>query len=254
MSESAASAPATEDAAAAGGGADELVEFRVVFERETHIIEFGLDRTIVELKQHLEKTLNCPAATQKLMYKGPVKDADTLRSKKWKKNCKVLLIGATAAQVIKMTQDESVAKPAGGGAGSGAGTGPEAHVNWNDQTMHKKVIEKGKPADVPMGYENGGAIEPLQDGLCIKSVYDGRKNPLRITIKLSEGSIMVSSKVNQQTLGIHDIASVTSQPIRGHMGYHILALKLQGRKSEMFLYWFPAQYIGAFKNLCAGYQ
>lgn len=70
--ESAASAPATEDAAAAGGGADELVEFRVVFERETHIIEFGLDRTIVELKQHLEKTLNCPAATQKLMYKGCV--------------------------------------------------------------------------------------------------------------------------------------------------------------------------------------
>lgn len=62
-------------------------------------------------------------------------------------------------------------------------------------------------------------------------------------VAIFEGSIMVSSKVNQQTLGIHDIASVTSQPIRGHMGYHILALKLQGRKSEMFLYWFPAQYV-----------
>lgn len=71
---------------------------------------------------------------------SPVKDADTLRSKKWKKNCKVLLIGATAAQVIKMTQDESVAKPAGGGAGSGAGTGPEAHVNWNDQTMYVPLL------------------------------------------------------------------------------------------------------------------
>lgn len=88
----------------------------------------------------------------------------------------------------------------------------------------------------------------------IKPVYDGKKNPLRITIMLSANVVKISSKVGQQELRIDDISEVTSQPIRGHLGYHILALKLAGRKSEMFLYWFPAQYIGAFKTLCSGYK
>ena len=52
-----------------------------------------MDRTIAELKLHLEKEIKCPAATQKLMFKGPLKDTDTLRAKKFKKNAKVLLVG-----------------------------------------------------------------------------------------------------------------------------------------------------------------
>jgi hypothetical protein len=53
----------------------------------------------------------------------------------------------------------------------------------------------------------------------------------------------------QQKIGIDDIEKASSQQIRGHPGYHILALKLKGRRSELFLYWFPAQYVGAVKMI-----
>jgi hypothetical protein len=64
--------------------------------------------------------------------------------------------------------------------------------------------------------------------------------------------IAVSStcwSAGQQKIGIDDIEKASSQQIRGHPGYHILALKLKGRRSELFLYWFPAQYVGAVKMI-----
>lgn len=136
-----------------------------VFDKKTHQVTFGIDKTILELKKHLHKELNCPIPTQKLMYKGALADTDVLKDKGWKKNCKVLLIGATAAQVIKMTQDQSLAKPVSGSGGAASGASA-AREDWNEVTMHKKVVDKGKPVDVAMGYENNGEIEPLQDGIC----------------------------------------------------------------------------------------
>ena len=50
----------------------------------------GLDHTIKELKQELEKVTGCPAVSQKLSFKGPLKnDTDTLRSRKFTSKCKV---------------------------------------------------------------------------------------------------------------------------------------------------------------------
>jgi hypothetical protein len=51
---------------------------------------------------HPLQVLNCPAVSQTLMFKGSLADDDVLRNKKFKKNCKVLLVGATAVREFRI--------------------------------------------------------------------------------------------------------------------------------------------------------
>lgn len=44
--------------------------FRVVYAKQTHTVTMPLDSTVGQLKAHLEPIIKCPAATQKLMFKG----------------------------------------------------------------------------------------------------------------------------------------------------------------------------------------
>ena len=53
----------------------------------------GLDRTIKELKDHLETITSCPAVSQKLSFKGPLKDdSQTLRDRKFSSKAKVFTL------------------------------------------------------------------------------------------------------------------------------------------------------------------
>ena len=62
----------------------------------------GLDKTVGELKKHLESVTSCPVPSQKLSFKGPLKDdAQTLRARKFGPKVKVLLIGPTAEDLLQ---------------------------------------------------------------------------------------------------------------------------------------------------------
>eukprot|EP00039_Didymoeca_costata_P027657 m.18875 g.18875 ORF g.18875 m.18875 type:complete len:251 (+) comp6431_c0_seq1:48-800(+) len=227
----------------------EEVTFKVVFAKETHLITFGLNKTIAELKKHLEKELNCPAVQQKLMYKGPLNDTDTLKSKNFKKNAKVLLVGATAAQILKVAKDASTdftkedTKPGG----------PKAKEIWAEQHIHKEVLKKGVPASVALGYiPQPGDIEPLPVGQSIQPLYN-RRGKLRMKINLDEGTMTIATNERQEHVHISNIQDCEAQAIEGHPGYHILGLQIGSEKSMRFFYWFPSQYVPALKALCGRY-
>jgi len=249
-------ASAAADDAGTGASAaseEELVSFKVVFAKQTYQIEFGMDRTVAELKQHLEKETNCPVVQQKLMYKGPVKDTDTLRKKKFKKNCKVLLVGATAAQILKVTMDgvpdlAALANSLGGGATGGAAA--SSGSTWEDKPEHTKMLKKGKPAEVAMGFEPypGDRPEPLPD-VAIKPLYTSL-GKVRLHIKLDEGTVVLSTNKGQEKYAIQNVADVISKRIEGHPGYSIIGLQLGNSRAWRYIYWFPSQYVPALKNTC----
>lgn len=58
----------------------EKVDFKVVFNKKRFDVSFPLDKTIADLKGHLEAIIEAPPATMKVMVKGLAKDDNTLRS------------------------------------------------------------------------------------------------------------------------------------------------------------------------------
>lgn len=58
----------------------ESIEFKIIYNKKKIDITFSLDRTIAELKDHLESIISVPKEMQKVMIKGLAKDQDTLRS------------------------------------------------------------------------------------------------------------------------------------------------------------------------------
>lgn len=225
---------------------EELVSFRVVFAKQTHEVSFGLDRTISELKSHLEKITSCPVVQQKLMYKGQLKDEDTLRNKKFKKNAKVLLVGATAAQILQVTAAaatdftklEAEEKKAA----------QAEQQKWSELHIHKEVLKKGKPPQVVMGYVPAlGDMEPLPQ-TAINPLYN-RRGKCRLQVDLLQGVLTISTNEGQTKVPINKIQDCEAQPIEGHPGYHILGLRIGTEKSMRFFYWFPSQYVAGMKAM-----
>lgn len=67
--------PANDDAgkladATGGQEKEELVDFKIFYNKQKFDISFSLNATVISLKQHIETLIGVPASMQKLVYKG----------------------------------------------------------------------------------------------------------------------------------------------------------------------------------------
>eukprot|EP01089_Gocevia_fonbrunei_P008618 TRINITY_DN20323_c0_g1_i1.p1 TRINITY_DN20323_c0_g1~~TRINITY_DN20323_c0_g1_i1.p1 ORF type:complete len:349 (-),score=79.87 TRINITY_DN20323_c0_g1_i1:26-1072(-) len=76
-----------------------IVSFVVKFNKQTIEVEWETNKTILSLKEHLSEITNIPPSNQKLMFKGLLKDTQTLQEAKVVSGAKLLLIGSSKSSV-----------------------------------------------------------------------------------------------------------------------------------------------------------
>jgi len=158
---------------------------------------------------------------------------------------RVMLIGSKTEEIMTV----ATAAPVKGAASIAEAKDIEAAKPWSQVPEHKKVIDAGIPTDAPLAYRPGN--ETLPDAPIAGMLTKGGRQ-VRVTFKMAEASMVLSTKERTDNFPLGAIRSISSQPIPGCEQYHIVALQHgTTAASTLWLYWFPAQYVAALKTLVA---
>lgn len=221
----------------------EMVDFKIVFNKQKYDISFPLDDTVASLKLKVEKLTRVPSSMQKLMYKGLAKDDQTLRTLGVIKGAKIMVVGSTLDDVLAVnTPGEQVLKEE---KPSVAEKEPLCR-----QKIHKRIIDKGVPEDAMPGIRNAkDSLPPFPlSGMVNKS---GGK--VRLTFKLEVDQLWIGTKERTDKIPMNSIKNVVSEAIEGHEEYHLMGIQLGPTEaSRYWIYWVPVQYIDAIKDAILG--
>ncbi|XP_013779300.1 ubiquitin domain-containing protein UBFD1-like isoform X1 [Limulus polyphemus] len=223
----------------------EMIDFKVVYNKQKFDVSFPYDETVGSLKQHIHTLTGVPPAMQKVMIKGLAKDEKTLRDQGLLKGSKVMVVGSTLNDVL------AVNTPTKHDQKEEKATTPTKEPLCR-QKIHKKVIDKGVPDDCMPGIKNAKeSLPPFPlSGMVNKS---GGK--VRLTFKLEVDQLWIGTKGMERTekVGMNSIKNVISEPIEGHEEYHVMGLQLGPTEaSRYWIYWVPAQYVDAIKDAVLG--
>lgn len=221
----------------------ENIDFNIIYNKQKIIVNFRIDGTVSELKQHLQNIIAVPQAMQKVMFKGLAKDDQTLRSLGVVKGAKVMIVGSKLDDVLAVsipTKHEMAED-------SASATNREP---LSKQKLHRKVLDKGIPEDVLPGILD--AKEPLPE-IPLAGMLNKSGGKVRLTFKLENDQVWIGTKERTDKIPMNSIKGVHSEPIHDHPEYHILAIQLGPTEaSRYWIYWVPAQYISAIKDAILG--
>ncbi|XP_048249927.1 ubiquitin domain-containing protein UBFD1-like isoform X3 [Haliotis rufescens] len=225
--------------------AENSVEFKVIFNKQKYDVNFPLDSTASQLKAHVQSLTGVPAAMQKLMYKGLIKDDMTLKDLKITKGAKVMVVGSTLNDVL------SVSAPSKKEIQEEAAASTESKQPLCQQKLHKKVLEKhGKPDDAMPGIKN--VREPLPS-FPLSGMYNKAGGKVRLTFKLEQDQLWIGTKDRTDKIPMNSIKTIVSEALDGHEEYHMMGIQLGPTEaSRYWVYWVPAQFVEAIKDAVLG--
>jgi len=250
VDESAPAIPAGEEDAAPAAGEEAapkevVATIRVVHGKQTHQVDLTVADTVGDIKKELESRTNVPKQNQKLMFKKRQLKDDAVvfcDAYKLEPKDKLMLIGTPLAELamavvvptnVTAPKMDDVVKP---------------KENIQELSKHKKIIEKGPPEGAVVG--NSMATEPLPEG-GLTAIYNNMGTVARLTFK--EQNICISTKERTEKYPYATIGGITSEPIEERRGYHIVAFQMgKNDNSKYYLYYVPAQYVEAIKQMVLG--
>lgn len=225
----------------------ESLKFKMVWNKVNYdMTKLGKDNTVGEMRKYIEELTGIPPNMQKIMFKGLVKDDNkTLGEIKLSSGAKVMVVGSTIKDIEQVKTPTTQELKAEAKAEAAANKEPLCK-----QKQHLKVLEKGKPEDVPVGVK--GVKEPLPH-VPLSGMVNKTGGRVRLTFKLELDQLWLGTKERTEKLPMSSIRNVISEPIEGHEQYHILAIQLGPTEaSRYWMYWFPAQYVDAVKDIILG--
>jgi len=226
---------------------EELVDLKVMYNKQIYPIKISLHKTVGDLKKMIEIATKVSPALQKVLVKGANNDAATLKSIKLTNGQKFLVIGSTIDEVMAVAKPPDAATLAKDDAIS---SGVSDSQNWCTLVQHRKIIDKGVPEDVMPGIMND--IDQLPS-IPLHGMLSSKGAKVRLTFKLESDELWIGTKERTDKIAISTIRSVVTQPITGFEHYHILAIQLGPTEaSRFYVYWVPAQYIEAIKEVLGG--
>jgi len=221
------------------------VTFKIVFNKQKFDVTWDKTKTISSLKSYIHPLTEVPPSMQKLMFKGLLKDAQTLTEAKITSGTKVMLVGSKLTDVISANAKAESSSTA---TESESGSSKKDHLS--KQKPHSKVIEQGIPEDAMPAYKNGK--ESLPD-IPLYGMLNKHRHKVRLTFKLAEDQIWLGTKERTEKLPMNSIKQIVSEPIEGHEQYHMMALQLgPTEQSRYWIYWVPSQYVDAIKDVVLG--
>ncbi|KAM4631791.1 ubiquitin domain-containing protein UBFD1 [Discoglossus pictus] len=221
----------------------ELVEVKIIWNKNKYDLKLPLDSTGACLKQKIHSLTGLPPAMQKVMFKGLVPEDKTLREIKVTNGAKVMVVGSTINDVLAVTtpketiqqevkEEESKKEP------------------LCRQKQHRKVLDKGKPDDVMPSIK--GAPERLPT-TPLSGMYSKSGGKLRLTFKLEQDQLWIGTKERTEKIPMGSIKNVISEPIEEHEDYHMMAFQLGPTEASYYwVYWVPVQYVDAIKDTVLG--
>ncbi|XP_055357244.1 ubiquitin domain-containing protein UBFD1-like [Paramacrobiotus metropolitanus] len=218
------------------------VELKVTHNKQLMSVTIALDQTVKNLKEMLAVLTGIPADKQKLMWsKGPCPDDKTIEELGAKNGSKFMMVGSSEKEISNVQSKPDLSTL---NALQQSSDKPEKLC---EQTMHRKVIDKGMPSDVMPGILNEReALPPFP----LSGMLNKRGSSVRLTFKLEMDQVWIGTKERTEKVQIGSIRNVISEPIVGHEEYHLLALQMGPTEaSRYWLYWVPAQYVDAIKEI-----
>nr|XP_018912676.1 PREDICTED: ubiquitin domain-containing protein UBFD1-like isoform X1 [Bemisia tabaci] len=220
------------------------VEFFVVHNKNKHKVNFFLEKTVSDLKKHLQNILGVPQHLQKIMFKGLAKDDQSLKDIGVTKDAKVMVVGS------KLTDVLAVSTPSNQDTAEEKSSSVSTSEPFCRQKIHRKVLDKGVPDDAMPGILN--IKEPLPP-YPISGMLNKSGGKVRLTFKLEVDQVWIGTKERTDKLGMSSIKNVISEPIEGHEEYHIMAVQLGPTEaSRYWIYWVPAQYVDSIRDTILG--
>jgi len=220
-----------------------VIPFKVVFNKKTYNVSWEAEKSIASLKEHIQTVTDVPIKTQKLMYRGLLKDNQSLKEAKIVKGTKVMLIGASIADIEaarKKVKMEDAAKT----------STTIKKEPLCEQKIHKKMIGQGPPDDVMVAYSNGHEALP---NVPLTGMLNKVGHKVRLTFKLQQDEVWISTKERTEKIQMKSIKSVISEPVTNREEYHLMGFGLgTTENSRYWVYWVPAQYVRAIKNTIMG--
>ncbi|KAL7979016.1 hypothetical protein Chor_015040 [Crotalus horridus] len=265
--------PDLEASVSNGGEAEmekELVELKIIWNKNKYDLKLPLDSTGAELKLKIHSLTGLPPAMQKVMFKGLLPEEKTLREIKVISGAKIMVVGSTINDVLAVntpkdaTQQEVKSEEA-------------KKEPLCRQKQHRKVLDKGKPEDVMPSVK--GVQERLPT-VPLSGMYNKSGGKVRLTFKLEQDQLWIGTKdklggwegriwgnlehqlskrfvsfnvERTEKLPMGSIKNVVSEPIEGHEDYHMMAFQLGPTEASYYwVYWVPTQYVDAIKDTVLG--
>uniref|UniRef100_A0A8D0DTR5 Ubiquitin family domain containing 1 n=1 Tax=Salvator merianae TaxID=96440 RepID=A0A8D0DTR5_SALMN len=221
----------------------ELVELKVIWNKNKYDLKFPLDSTGADLKQKIHSLTGLPPAMQKVMFKGLLPEDKTLREIKVINGAKIMVVGSTINDVLAVNTPKDAAQQ----EVKSEETKKEPLCR---QKQHRKVLDKGKPEDVMPSIK--GVQERLPT-IPLSGMYNKSGGKVRLTFKLEQDQLWIGTKERTEKLPMGSIKNVVSEPIEGHEDYHMMAFQLGPTEASYYwVYWVPTQYVDAIKDTVLG--
>ncbi|XP_006013429.1 ubiquitin domain-containing protein UBFD1 isoform X1 [Latimeria chalumnae] len=221
----------------------EVVDLKIIWNKNKYDIKFPLDGTGASLKEKIHTLTGLPPAMQKVMYKGLVPEDKTLREVKVTSGAKIMVVGSTINDVLAVNTPKEVIQQE-----------VKAEENKKEplcrQKQHRKVLDKGKPDDVMPSIK--GVQERLPT-VPLSGMYNKSGGKVRLTFKLEQDQLWIGTKERTEKIPMGSIKNVVSEPIEDYEDYHMMAFQLGPTEASYYwVYWVPAQYVDAIKDTVLG--
>lgn len=227
--------------------AAEDLSFRVTHRKEVLQVTLPASATVMDLHHKLQELTGIPQEMQKIMFKGGLKDTTkTLAESGIKNGVKMMLMGSKPEAVQALAA-----------AGKAASIAPLVEqvqaqaekVPMCQEAHHKKVLDKGKPADAEEGLPGTRAALPES----LKGLLSGSGSKVRLVFKPMAGEFTIATAERTQKLPLGSFPDATSDPITDHPGYRILGVQMgKTEQSIRYFYWVPEQYVDAIRQALTG--
>jgi hypothetical protein len=143
------------------------------------LFSFPLDSDVGALKSHLQSLIGIPPAMMKVMIKGLAKDEMTLRKLGVTKGSKIMVVGSSLNDVLKVSSKDGASASAS--ATAAEDDDKEEKVTTCKLKQHKKVLDLGKPDDAMAGLK--GLKQPLPP-TPLTGMLNKSGGKVRLTFKL----------------------------------------------------------------------
>ena len=129
------------------------------------------------------------------------------------------------------------------------GRSPPKTAKWSEEARHKRVLDKG-PHDAMMAYAPLDGPEPVPTHAALTGLCDGGGRKVRLAFKMDTMELVLSLAAATKRIPFAGVHNASSQIIPTHPTYAILRLQCGPTdKSDLFLYWVPAQYIDSIVTM-----
>ncbi|KAG7669068.1 hypothetical protein Ndes2526B_g00786 [Nannochloris sp. 'desiccata'] len=233
--------------ATAGDAHDaETIQIKVQFGKQMKVVSRRLDTTIAELKAEIAEQTSVPVSNQKLLFKGQLKDASTLRETGLKNGSKLMVIG-TKPEDTRIANNTTASNSETGDWDANPKSSP-----WSKEPRHEKILSKGVPEDAWPGLE-GRQVSLRDDQTYIPGLYNSQGVKVRFTFKSELEQVWIGSPSHTQKVPYSTISKIEAQVIEGNEKYSILRLMLGASAANSYwLYFVPSQYVAAIKMRILG--